>query len=100
MSAMRTTRAIALASILATAVVVAGCGGAQSRLASHMKRGQDYLQRGDYAKAGVEFRNAMQIAPKDVEARVMAAEVQQKLGQLRGAYNLLQSVIEEHPDNI
>jgi tetratricopeptide (TPR) repeat protein len=101
MSAMRTTRAVALVSVAAAvAVVVTGCGGAKSRLASHMKRGQEYFQSGDFAKAGVEFRNAMQIDPKDAQARVMAAETQEKLGELRGAYGLLQSVVEEHPDNI
>jgi tetratricopeptide (TPR) repeat protein len=101
MSALRTARSVALASIVITmAVVISGCGGAKSRLASHMKRGQDYFQNGDYAKAGVEFRNAMQIDPKDAQARVMAAETQEKLGQLRGAYGLLQSVIADHPDNI
>jgi tetratricopeptide (TPR) repeat protein len=101
MSAMRSTRAIALVSVVAAvAALVSGCGGAKSRLASHMKRGQDYLQSGDFAKASVEFRNAMQIDPKDPQARVMAAETAEKLGQLRGAYGLLRSVVDDHPDDI
>jgi tetratricopeptide (TPR) repeat protein len=101
MSTTRTSRSVARALIVVTvAVLVSGCGGAQSRLASHMKRGQAYFQAGDVAKAGVEFRNAMQIDPKDAQARLMAAETQEKLGQLRGAYGLLQSVVEDHPDNI
>jgi tetratricopeptide (TPR) repeat protein len=101
MSAIRTTRAVALASVVvALAVLVTGCGGAKSRLASHMKRGEDYYQNGDFAKAGVEFRNAMQIDPKDAHARVMAAQTAERLGQLRNAYGLLQSVVEAHPDSI
>jgi tetratricopeptide (TPR) repeat protein len=86
--------------VVTLAVLLSGCGGARSRLASHMRRGQEYFQNGDYAKAGVEFRNAMQIDAKDPQARVMAAETQEKLGQLRGAYGLLQSVVADHPDNI
>jgi tetratricopeptide (TPR) repeat protein len=101
MSAVRTTRAVALVSVAAAvAVLITGCGGAKSRLDSHMKRGQEYFQAGNFAKASVEFRNAMQIDPKDQQARVMAAETQERLGQLRGAYGLLQSVVEEHPDNV
>ena len=101
MSAIRTTRAVALISVAAAlAMLVTGCGGAKSRLASHMKRGQDYFQNEDFAKAGVEFRNAMQIDPKDPQPRVMAAETAEKLGQLRGAYGLLRSVVDDHPENI
>jgi Flp pilus assembly protein TadD len=101
MSGLRTSRSVALASIVVTvAVLLSGCGGAKSRLASHMKRGQDYFQAGDFAKASVEFRNAMQIDPKDPQARVKAAEAAEKQGQLRGAYGLLQSVVEDHPENV
>ena len=100
MSLMRTTRALALTSMVAVALLTSGCGGAKSRLASHMRRGQDYYQNGDFAKAGVEFRNAMQIDPKDAQARIMAAQTAEKLGQLRNAYGLLQSVVEEHPDHV
>ena len=99
MSQIRTTRVLALTSLVAVAMLIAGCGGAKSRFASHMRRGQDYFQNGDYAKAGVEFRNAMQIEPKDPQARVMAARTAEKTGQLRNAYGLLQSVVEDHPED-
>jgi tetratricopeptide (TPR) repeat protein len=101
MAARPTTRAIALASILVTvAVLVSGCGGAKSRLARHIKRGQDYFQSGNFSKAGIEFSNAMQIDPKDLTARLMAGETAARLGQLPNAYGLLQSVVNDHPDNI
>jgi tetratricopeptide (TPR) repeat protein len=101
MSVARPMRSIALSGIaLAVMMVIGGCGGAKVRLASHMKRGQDYYQRGDFARASVEFRNAMQIDPKDSTARVKAAETAVKLGQLRPAYSLLQSVVDAHPDDI
>lgn len=97
---MRISRALLIASLLCTTLSILGCGGAKSQLASHMRRGQQFFQSGEFAKASVEFRNAMQIAPKDAQARVMAAQAAEKLGQLRNAYGLLQSVVDEHPDDI
>ena len=59
--------------------VTVGCGGAQSRLAEHLQRGQAYFAQGNFTKANIEFRNALQIAPKDVPARLMAARTAEKL---------------------
>jgi tetratricopeptide (TPR) repeat protein len=42
----------------------------------------------------------MQIDPKDSEARVMAAAVAEKLGDLRGAYTLLQSAVDDYPEDL
>jgi tetratricopeptide (TPR) repeat protein len=81
-------------------IVTAGCGGAQSRLAAHLQRGQDFFVQGNYSKANVEFRNALQIAPKDVTARLMAAKTAEKLGQPGAAVGLYQSVIDSTPDNV
>src|SRR5258707_864659 len=50
-----------LVAVIALSCTLGGCGGAQSRYESHMKRGQAYLDQGDYSKANVEFRNALQI---------------------------------------
>ncbi len=85
--------------LTAAVLIVAGCGGAQSRLATHMHRGQAYFAEGNFAKASVEFRSAMQIAPKDVAARLMAGRAAEKLGDPRSALGLYQSVIDTTPDN-
>jgi tetratricopeptide (TPR) repeat protein len=91
--------AIALSMTLA-AVLVAGCGGAKSRMARHMQLGRQFYATGNYTKASIEFRNAMQIDPKDLDARLMAAQVAEKLGQFRGAYSLFQSVLETDTNNL
>jgi tetratricopeptide (TPR) repeat protein len=82
------------------AIVLCGCGGAQSRLANHMERGQQYFSQGDFAKASIEFRNAMQIAPKDPTALVMAGRTAEKLGRPRDAVGLYQTVVDTKPDNV
>jgi tetratricopeptide (TPR) repeat protein len=93
-------RIAGLAAVAASAVVIAGCGGAASRLASHMQRGQAYFGKDDFTHASVEFRNALQINPKDLKARLMLAQVAQKLGQIREAAGFYQSVIDTTPDNV
>jgi tetratricopeptide (TPR) repeat protein len=91
--------ALRWAVVVVCGVLVSGCGGAQSRLASHLQRGQAYFAQGEYAKASVEFRNAMQIAPKDTQARLMAGRAAERLGHMRDAYGLYQSVVDAEPLN-
>src|ERR1044071_9235419 len=73
---------------------LAGCGGADARRATHMERGEKYYAEGNYEKARVEFRNALQITPNDAQARYMSARVAERLGDIRGAAGLYQSVID------
>src|SRR4051812_22945704 len=63
---MSSSRSALVLGLILSGVMVSGCGGAQSRLESHLKRGQEYYDKGDYKKASVELRNALQIAPKDI----------------------------------
>ena len=86
--------------IASAAIILVGCGGAQSRLASHMHRGQEYFDQGNFAKASVEFHNAMRIVPDDLNARIMAARAAEGAGKTREAVGLYQSVIDTSSDNV
>jgi tetratricopeptide (TPR) repeat protein len=86
--------------MLAAASVAAGCGGAQSRFESHMRRGQAYFSQGEFSKASIEFRNAMQIIPSHPTAQVMAGHTAERLGQYRAAIGLYQAVVDSTPDNV
>ena len=88
------------AAALACVILIAGCGGAASRFASHMDRGRVYFAKGDFTHASIEFRNAMQIAPKDTTARLMQGHALEKLGQLREAAGMYQSAVDAAPDNL
>jgi len=90
----------AIVALLTAAACLTACGGAQSRFQAHMKRGQTYFTEGDFSKASIEFRNALQIEPKDVAARLAAGHVAEKLQKPRDAYGLYQSVIDSSPDNV
>jgi tetratricopeptide (TPR) repeat protein len=85
-----------LAAVLA--VVLTGCGGAQARYASHLERGKQYLAAGNLDKAGVEFRNAMQIQPKDPDALFLNGRVAELRGDIRLAAGLYQAAIDARPE--
>jgi Flp pilus assembly protein TadD len=59
-----------------------------------MRRGQEYYSQGNYAKANLEFRNALQIAPTDPNARLMAGHCLERLGQFTTAMRTYQAVVD------
>ncbi|HEV2443759.1 MAG TPA: tetratricopeptide repeat protein [Steroidobacteraceae bacterium] len=93
---VRTARIAALAAIVA----IAGCSGAQTRKAEFMARGRAFLAQGDYQKARVEFRNALQIAPKDADVRYFNGLVVEKLGDAVPAAQFYQGALDERPDDV
>jgi tetratricopeptide (TPR) repeat protein len=97
---IRTRSARSCLTLVILASLLAACGGAQSRFAAHMQRGQNYFASGDFAKANVEFRNAMQISPRNTDAALMAGRTAEKLGRVRDAAGLYQYVVDNAPDNL
>src|ERR1700734_3455099 len=86
--------------LLAMAFLVAGCGGVESRKAKHLEKGQTFLAAGNFEKARVEFRNALQIAPTDSEVRYEVGVVDEKLGNIREAAQFYQGAVYTNPDNV
>jgi tetratricopeptide (TPR) repeat protein len=89
----------ALATLVVAVSCLTACGGAQSRFDSYMKHGRAYVAQGDYTKASIEFRNAMQIEPRNDDARLAAGEAAEKLHKSRDAYGLYQAVVDASPTN-
>ncbi len=81
---MRRAAAVMLLVLLGAA---AGCGGSEARKARALERGQEFFAERDYAKARVEFRNALQIDPKDAQARALLGETSEALGDFEEAVN-------------
>jgi tetratricopeptide (TPR) repeat protein len=84
--------------LVTCATLLAGCGSAKSRFDDHLQRGQQYFDAGRYDKAGVEFRNALQIEPRSAKAHYLNGEAAERRGELRGALGSYQAAIEIDPD--
>jgi len=65
-----------------------------------MKRGQDYYRKGDFTHASVEFRNALQIDPKNESALLWQSESAEKLGRMREAAQGYQNLIDHSADPV
>src|SRR5438445_11354651 len=57
---------------LLTVLLLGGCS-AQSREARHLKAGKKYLEKKDYPRALLEFRNAERMMPEDAEPQYQTA---------------------------
>ncbi len=78
-------------------LALSACGGAEGRKSAYMQKGQGLFDSGSYDKARVEFKNVLQIDPKDIPARYMLAQTLEKLGDIRGAAGFYLAVIEADP---
>ncbi len=84
--------------VAAIGVVMAGCGAGHSRFQSHIDRGKAYFAQENLAKAGIEFRNALQIEPQNPEAAYLMGRVQELSGQYGEAVELYQAALDSDPD--
>ncbi len=64
-----------------------------------MERGKSFLAAGNFEKARIEFRNALQIVPTDAEARYQNGVVDEKLGNIREAAQFYQGAIDINADD-
>ena len=86
--------------LAASLLVAAGCGGSEARKEKSLEKGQEFLAERDYAKARVEFRNALQIDPKNAGARAMLGEAAENLGDYEEAVRSYRQALELDPGQV
>lgn len=94
-----TLRRIAFA-FLVIAMVVAGCGGKEEREAEYFARGKELYAEGNFAKAGLEFRNVLQINPMHVESQYYLGLIAEKAGDLAAAISTFTKVSQQDPKHV
>ena len=71
--------------LLALIALLVGCGGAEDRKSAYMDKGQAFFDDGNYEKARLEFKNVLQIDPKDLDGRYKLAQTMERLQDWRAA---------------
>lgn len=84
---------------LALFFTLLSCGGPQERKAQYRMRAQEYMQAGNFPKARVALRNALNIDPTDAEAYFLVAQIEEKEKNWRNAVANYQRVVELVPDH-
>jgi len=84
---------------LAVTLAVLACGGPLERTAQYRIRAQEYIQAGNFQKARVALRNVLKIDPKDAEAYLLVARVEEKEKHWRNAVANYQRVVDLVPDH-
>jgi tetratricopeptide (TPR) repeat protein len=98
---MRTAHAISLVfPVMLVALLLGGCSSAQSRKQAHFEQGERFLSERNYTKASLEFRNALQIDPNFLRARLDLGRTAEELGDVRAALGQYQAVIDADHDNV
>jgi Tfp pilus assembly protein PilF len=64
-------KVLSLALLVGMTSMLISCGGAEDRKAKYFESGMELYEEGNYVKARLEFRNVLQIDPKDVEGLFM-----------------------------
>lgn len=80
-------------------LLTAACDSPEEREAQHIESGKTLSAAGDYAKAAIEFRNALQINSTRADTKYLLGEVLEKQGNLPAALAAFQEVSFQDPEN-
>src|SRR5450759_4401127 len=86
--------------LLLTLLLVAACGSPEQRAQNYYERGKQLLAQQDYVKAGIEFKNAVQLKKDLVEAWRGLAEVELHNRNFQAAIPILRTVVELDPKDV
>ena len=77
-----------------------GCGEGEDRQASYLERAKEHYAAENYEKANVDARNVLQINPKNLDARVLLADIAFSEGNIRKAFGTYSAVLDEDSANL
>jgi len=96
---MESARKLKTAAITISVVLLLGACARdpEKAKAKYLAAGQKYMKKGQYGDASVEFRNAVRLDPRFVEAYYQLAQADLAQHDWRGAYASLEQAIELDP---
>ncbi|MEW8437174.1 MAG: tetratricopeptide repeat protein, partial [Candidatus Thiodiazotropha taylori] len=76
-----------------------GCSSNEDRKQAYFDRGMELYKQGNYTKARLEFKNVLQIDPKDADAYYMFGLLEEKEENWRKAFSLYFRAVELKPNH-
>ncbi len=77
---------------------LAGCSSKEEKISGFIKKGNALLEKGDATRAILEFKNALQLDPKNVEAMFCLGKAYLKEKKYRKAYAAFRSALDTDPN--
>ncbi len=87
-------------SIAILAAALAACGSPEERKAKYKEEGKQYLQAGKVEKAGIAFKNVIQMDPKDWDTHYWIGEVLSKQGKIEPAFREYTTVVAQDQTHV
>ena len=82
------------------AALVLSCGGPEEKKMVFFTKGKALYAQGDYVKARLEFKNAIQIDPTFADGHFMLGMVELKTRNLRKAFGSFSKAVDLDPDHV
>ena len=93
-------RTLTLCVCLGATLVLAGCGSREERAQAYYENGMSYLEKKDYAKARIEFRNAIQRKADLLPAWQALAQIDEQEQNIPALAGTLRRITELAPDDL
>ena len=85
---------------IVASLMLAGCTGRDDRFSLHLSKGLDFFEREDFDKAGVEFRNALQVNPRKAQIHYWIGRHAEATRQWQQAFGAYLKGLEHEPDHV
>lgn len=84
--------------IMILSLMVFSCGSMEDKKTKYFEKGNAFYEKGDYVKARMEFKNAIQIDPRYAEAYYMLGMVEYRENEWKRAVGYLSKAVYYDPD--
>jgi len=75
-------------------MVVSGCGGPEAKKQKFFAKGQELYEAGDYMRARLEFKNALQVDPRFAQGYYMLGKTELQLKNFPKAFGAFKKAVE------
>jgi tetratricopeptide (TPR) repeat protein len=92
-------RIIVASSIAIAALLLSACQSEQDKIAQHLKRGQEYTDAEKWGEAIIEYKNVIQLDPKNIEGHWKLSQAYLKSDKPREGFWELRETVRLDPKN-